>query len=65
MDDPLVATIERMGGRLFCKLPTTADIIAADMLNGYLLARTSDDRIWVINEHGKVVTSFTENESLV
>lgn len=48
------------GGLLlpFVTLPTTHDIVALTTLDDYLCARTDDDRVWVIDQCGDIVTSF-------
>ena len=49
------------GGLLlpFVTLPTAHAIVAATQIDDYLCARTDDDRCWVIDRAGEIVTSFS------
>ena len=44
---------------LFCRLPTPAAIIWAEVVDDFLVAFTDDGMAWVIDEHGAILHQFT------
>lgn len=49
----------RMLRELFVELPTSAEIIAMESVDDYLIAFTDDGVAWVIDEHGTILNRFT------